>query len=240
MTFTWQAGRQLANLQKGSTGVSYTYNSDGTRLTKTVNGVQTSYTWDGSQLVSQTTTGGDTLYFTYHGSSRVSLEYKGNTYYYLYNLQGDVVGLVDSNGNSVVSYTYDAWGNPESTAGSMASTLGAANPFRYRGYYYDTESGLYLVGTRYYDPVVGRWINVDSIISGIGESVSGYNLFAYCFKNPVNMIDETGNWPSWNDVGNFFKDVGNGIKKFFTSASKSAEAELSVGVGVGLSKFIKI
>ena len=96
MTFTWQAGRQLATLQKGTTGVSYTYGSDGTRLTKTVNGVKTSYTWDGAQLVSQTTTGGDTLYFTYHGNSRVAVEYKGNTYYYIYNLQGDVVGLVIS------------------------------------------------------------------------------------------------------------------------------------------------
>ena len=71
--------------------------------TKTVNGVKTSYTWDGAQLVSQTTTGGDTLYFIYHGDSRVAVEYKGNTYYYIYNLQGDVVGLVNSSGTSVVS-----------------------------------------------------------------------------------------------------------------------------------------
>ena len=191
MTFTWQAGRQLASLQKGSTGISYTYSSDGTRLTKTVNGVKTSYTWDGAQLVSQTTTGGDTLYFIYHGNSRVAVEYKGNTYYYIYNLQGDVVGLVNSSGTSVVSYTYDAWGNPESTTGSMASTLGAANPFRYRSYYFDTESGLYYLMSRYYDPVVGRFLNADSAIS-TGQGPIGDNMFAYCLNNPVNMIDPGG------------------------------------------------
>ena len=191
MTFTWQAGRQLATLQKGTTGVNYTYGSDGTRLTKTVNGVKTSYTWDGAQLVSQTTTGGDTLYFTYHGNSRVAVEYKGNTYYYIYNLQGDVVGLVNSSGTSVVSYTYDAWGNPESITGSMASTLGAANPFRYRGYYYDTESGLYYLMSRYYDPVVGRFLNADGILAANGDLLS-FNLFTYCSNNPTNLADPAG------------------------------------------------
>ena len=183
----------LHSLQKYFTGVSYTYSSDGTRLTKTVNGVKTSYTWDGAQLVSQKT-GNEAIYFLYHSSSRVGLEYKGNTYYYIYNLQGDVVGLVNSNGTTVVSYTYDAWGNPESITGSMASTLGAANPFRYRSYYFDTESGLYYLMSRYYDPVVGRFLNADEVIVGPG-SVQGTNLFQYCFNNPIFNCDNNGNWP---------------------------------------------
>ena len=209
MTFTWQAGRQLATLQKGTTGVSYTYGSDGTRLTKTVNGVKTSYTWDGAQLVSQTTTGGDTLYFTYHGNSRVAVEYKGNTYYYIYNLQGDVVGLVNSSGTSVVSYTYDAWGNPESITGSMASTLGVDNPFRYRSYYFDTESGLYYLMSRYYDPVVGRFLNADGAI-GANLDMTSDNLFIYCGNNPINRFDISGgSWLSdaWNDVKNKASEV---------------------------------
>ena len=181
----------ICHLQIITTGVSYTYGSDGTRLTKTVNGVKTSYTWDGAQLVSQKTTGGDTLYFTYHGDSRVAVEYKGNTYYYIYNLQGDVVGLVNSNGTSVVSYTYDAWGNPESTTGSMASTLGVDNPFRYRSYYFDTESGLYYLMSRYYDPVVGRFLNADGLIS-TGQGSLGYNMFAYCNNNPTIYKDSSG------------------------------------------------
>ena len=156
-----------------------------------MNGVKTSYTWDGAQLVSQNTTGGDTLYFIYHGNSRVAVEYKGNTYYYIYNLQGDVVGLVNSSGTSVVSYTYDAWGNPESITGSMASTLGAANPFRYRSYYFDTESGLYYLMSRYYDPVVGRFLNADGILAANGDLLS-FNLFTYCSNNPTNLADPAG------------------------------------------------
>ena len=189
-------------------GVSYTYSSDGTRLTKTVNGVKTSYTWDGAQLVSQTTTGGDTLYFIYHGDSRVAVEYKGNTYYYIYNLQGDVVGLVKSSGTSVVSYTYDAWGNPESISGSMASTLGAANPFRYRSYYFDTESGLYYLMSRYYDPVVGRFLNADYAL-GVNQDSATYNLYVYCGNNPITRMDIKGLF--WEEIGDFFTSVGNGI-----------------------------
>ena len=229
-------------------GVSYTYSSDGTRLTKTVNGVKTSYTWDGAQLVSQTTTGGDTLYFLYHGSSRVGLEYKGNTYYYIYNLQGDVVGLVNSSGTSVVSYTYDAWGNPESISGSMASTLGAANPFRYRGYYYDTESGLYYLMSRYYDPVVGRFLNADGEISGDGDSTQGHNLFVYCFNNPINMCDSTGHWPKWlsgalNVVGGVIQAAAGSVLIAAAPVSGGASAilgsalfingSLTVAAGVG-------
>lgn len=76
----------------------------------------------------------------------------------------------------------------------MASTLGVDNPFRYRGYYYDAESGLYYLQTRYYDPATGRFINADGQISGVGGDIRGYNLFAYCFNNPINMIDPSGNW----------------------------------------------
>ena len=74
------------------------------------------------------------------------------------------------------------------------------NPLRYRGYYYDSETGFYYVSSRYYDPEIGRWINADSVIAGVGGSVQGYNLFAYCFNNPVNMSDPTGNWPKLSTI----------------------------------------
>ena len=82
----------------------------------------------------------------------MSVTYDGAEYFYLKNAQGDVTGLVNSSGTQVVAYTYDAWGNPLSTTGTMADTLGKLNPFRYRGYVYDTETGFYYVSTRYYDP----------------------------------------------------------------------------------------
>ena len=97
----------------------------------------------------------------------------------------------------VVAYTYDAWGNPLTTTGTMADTLGNLNPFRYRGYVYDTETGLYYLQSRYYNPETGRFINADGELADIGESVKGYNLFAYCQNNPVTMSDSEGNWPKW-------------------------------------------
>ncbi len=96
----------------------------------------------------------------------------------------------------MVEYGYDAWGNLLFASGSMAGTLGADNPFRYRGYYYDDETELYYLNSRYYSPEWGRFINADSVISDVG-AIQGYNLFAYCFNNPINMADETGDWPSW-------------------------------------------
>ena len=186
-TFTWDKGRQLSSLQKGSTGVNYSYNADGLRTGKTVNGVKTEYAWDGSRLMAQRT-GGNVTQFLYDANGLFGMVYLGGTYYYQYNGQGDVIGLVDYQGNQVVTYTYDAWGNPVSIGGTQAASAGAANPFRYRGYYYDGESGLYYLQSRYYDPVVGRFINQDSILGGNGE----YNLYVYCGSNPINRVDPSG------------------------------------------------
>ena len=190
LNLTWEAGRRLSTLQKGETSVSYTYNAEGTRIGKTVNGRTKNYLWDGGKLLSQTL-GSDTQVFLYHGDSRVALEFMGQLYYYVYNLQGDVVGLVDKTGTTMVTYKYDVWGKPESTTGPMATTLGVANPFRYRGYYYDTESGFYYLQSRYYDPEVGRFLNADGIL-GANQDILSYNLYAYCSNNPVNLSDPTG------------------------------------------------
>ena len=121
----------------------------------------------------------------------MALEFMGQLYYYVYNLQGDVVGLVDKTGTTMVTYKYDVWGKPESTTGPMATTLGVANPFRYRGYYYDTESGFYYLQSRYYDPEVGRFLNADGYVS-TGQGIPGYNMFAYCNNNPIMYSDSNG------------------------------------------------
>ena len=129
----------------------------------------------------------------------VSYRPEGSTatkfYYYVQNLQGDVIALVDSaNGNTVVTYTYDAWGNVLSVGGSMAETLGKLNPFRYRGYVYDNETKLYYLQSRYYDPEIGRFINADAFAS-TGQGILGNNMFAYCNNNPVNYKDPNGQEP---------------------------------------------
>ena len=102
-------------------------------------------------------------------------------------------------GQTVVSYEYDPWGNILAVTGTLASTLGADNPFRYRGYYYDTESCFYYLNSRYYDAKVCRFVNADEpeIIDGANEHILENNLYAYCFNNPVNLTDDSGYWPSW-------------------------------------------
>ena len=117
----------------------------------------------------------------------------GTEYFYLKNAQGDVTGLVDSSGTQVVAYTYDAWGNILSTTGSMADSLGYTNPFRYRGYFYDTETGLYYLQSRYYNPETGRFINADGYVS-TGQGILGGNMFTYALNNPLLYSDHSGNF----------------------------------------------
>ena len=109
------------------------------------------------------------------------------TYYYVLNLQGDVVKLVDVSGAEVASYEYDAWGNVLSQSGSMAGV----NPLRFRGYYHDSETGFYYLQSRYYDPVYHRFINADSYGS-TGQGFVGTNMFAYCNNNPAIFVDNGG------------------------------------------------
>ena len=119
------------------------------------------------------------------------MTYSSTKYFYLKNAQGDILGLVDASGNQVVAYTYDAWGKLLSTTGSLASSLGKANPFRYRGYVYDEKTGLYYLQSRYYNPAMGRFINADGEVGKKGDIV-GHNLFAYCINNPMNRTDASG------------------------------------------------
>ena len=120
-------------------------------------------------------------------------------YYLVENLQGDVTQIRSIYGTVLVEYAYDAWGNVLDISGTYASTLGQNNPIRYRGYYYDSETSLYYLNSRYYDPANRRFINADDpeIIDGGNDHILENNLFAYCFNNPVNMTDDTGYLPKW-------------------------------------------
>ena len=187
----WTKGRQLAALSDTETTMSFKYDCNGIRTKKTVNGVETKYTYVGSMLVSQKT-GNEVINFAYTaGGAPYGFTYNGQSYFYLLNLQGDVIGIYDGNGNVVVEYTYDSWGKLISVTGSLASTIGIKNPLRYRGYYYDTETSLYYLQSRYYDPETCRFINADSLLVA-GDYLQGTNLFAYCLNNPVVYFDHTG------------------------------------------------
>ena len=161
--FTWQYGRRLSSISHNGDSISYTYDPDGIRTSKTVNGTTTKYHVMNGTLLGQTK-GSDTIVFLYdEKANRYGFDYNGTKYYYIFNVQGDVIGILNQAGQKIVSYTYDPWGKVLSVDGSEASTIGQINPIRYRGYYYDTETGFYYLQSRYYDPTVRRFLNADAL-----------------------------------------------------------------------------
>ncbi len=193
-------GRQLTSYN----GISYSYDADGIRASKTVGNTKTEYYYVGGMIRYQQTLNTETgevtdgLFFYYDSYNHLTAirhatsEFT-NYYYVTTNMQGDVLGIYTSGGDLITAYDYDAWGNCTETHYITQYNIGTINPIRYRGYYYDIETGLYYVSSRYYDPEIGRWINTDALVDQ--SSVLGYNLFAYCRNNPVNMTDTTGNLP---------------------------------------------
>ena len=248
-SYSWQHGRQLKQMSRpdasGDTEmIRFRYDSGGHRIGKD-SGVyhisysggeivyagettRTSYSYLGDTLTQiniSAPTGNSSLHFTYDELGPMSVTYDGAEYFYLKNAQGDVTGLVNSSGTQVVAYTYDAWGNPLTTTGTMAGTLGEFNPFRYRGYVYDTETGLYYLQSRYYNPETGRFINADNAIASVSGDIRGYNLFCYCMNNPVNMSDRSGHWPQW--IKNAARKVVNAVKKTVAAIVNTVKSAVS-------------
>ena len=187
-TFTWTQGRKLATAKVGNTNISYTYDMAGVRSSKTVGSTTYKYTTL-SGLVTRQTGGNATIDFVYDESNQpLAMKYNGKVYYYVLNAQGDVVRIVDGSRNVVASYSYDPWGKLLSSSGTLADI----NPLRYRGYYYDAETGFYYLQSRYYDPEIGRFINADSYASTDATGLLSTNMFAYCENDPVNKSDPDG------------------------------------------------
>ena len=228
---SWQGGRQLASMQKDGTARSFSYNDAGLRTEKTVNGSTRRYIWNSSQLMADVGAA-DAFYFHYSsGGELIGYTYKtaeAETECILVkNQQGDVERVISADGTVLAAYTYDAWGNVLTSEGSLATS----NPIRYRGYYFDTETSLYYVSSRYYDPEIGRFINSDDIdYLGADGSPLSYNLFAYCMNNPVNRFDVNGNWsmPNWLKVTVGAVALAGAIA--LTVATGGGAAAVAVGV----------
>jgi len=212
-TLYWTRGRLL---DAYGNKACYTYNSAGIRVEKCVNGVPTKYVVVGSTIISETTNGVATVYY-YSADGVIGFNRGGVDYFYRKNIQGDIIAILDDSGNVIAKYVYDAWGNHKifdannnlifDSANPTTSThIACINPYRYRGYYFDIETGLYYLQSRYYDPQVGRFLNADSIDYLAPENIQGLNLYSYCQNNPVMYVDLNGHdWSSfWNSIGAWF------------------------------------
>ena len=246
-SFTWQ-GRSLVGAVKGTNIMSFTYDDNGLRTSKTVNGVTTEYYWNGNLLVAEKTPY-NLIVYNYDATGRpIGMAYRENGYtqyqwdvfWFDLNVFGDVVAVYDNNGTKLLTYTYDPWGYGEvGYVNGGEFSQAKRNRIAYRGYYYDSDLDLYYLQSRYYDPSTKRFISPDTIMSGANGSLQGFNLYVYCFNNPINMTDSQGNWPKWLET---VIDVGLYIVSAVVSIVVAVEVTKitynpALGVAIGLTTF---
>ncbi len=262
MSFTWN-GRQMATANLNGTAVTYKYDADGLRNYKKVGNTVHEYEYVGGQLVYEKR-GDLKFYYRYNAMGelasikRIDANGTETSVYVITNTRGDIEELRLASGTMVARYVYDTWGNTigilddEGDPITDTSSIAVQNPFRYRGYYYDAESGIYYLQSRYYDPVTGRFVNADDVatINDNLLSVSDKNLYAYCGNNPVIKGDDGGEWAhivigavisgvfelgsQLLDNGGNFKDV-NWKRVGIATAVGGITAGCSFGIGVAVS-----
>ena len=209
-TFTWEQGRRLNSASKsGGAATYYTYDANGIRTSKTVSGMQHTYYLNGSQIVAEEFDGNLFVYMYDADGSPIGMQYRNTSYadgafdvyWYEKNLQGDIVAIYNSTGVKVTTYSYDAWGNATiSYPNNGLCTATLYNPFRYRGYYRDLDTGFYYLNSRYYDPATCRFLTMDDpgVLLATPTGLTDKNLFAYCDNNPVARVDNGGQF--WDTV----------------------------------------
>lgn len=234
MTMTW-TGRQLTTLTQNGKQNTYKYDVDGLRLEKTAGGVTTQYQYVNGQLLGEKRSNGVVLRYTYDALGALSgIQYKnaaGVTTNYIVRctLSGDVDQIYDTKGNLLARYIYDTWGNTLSVTDASGKAItdllhiASINPIRYRGYYFDAETGLYYLQSRYYDTVTKRYINPDGYVF-TGQDMQSGNMFAYCGNQPVNRFDNTGSM--WLDAAGGGGDGSNSNKAAHERIRKETIAKM--------------
>ena len=194
MQMEWEKGHQLKHITGAGLDMYCMYNDSGKRIRKTVNGVTTDFYLDGSAILMQTSSDGSRIDFFYDDKGNVfAMKYQNEMYFYRKNLFGDILGILDSHGTELVKYEYNSWGKLLNLTDYSSNGLGRRNPFRFKGYYYDEELGMYYLNSRYYDPEVGRFISPDTTdILEVQDDLYDKNLYAYCDNNSVMRIDSSG------------------------------------------------
>ena len=198
----------------GQSDYRFAYNADGIRTSKTIGGQEHRYLLNGSQIVAEEFGIYCLVYLYDENGAPIGMQYRTQSmavgefqdYFFEKNLQGDIVAIYNAAGKKIGTYTYDAWGNFTFSTASDATTVKKRivrtyNHFRYRGYYYDTETGLYYLQSRYCNPQWGRFLNADGHVNANGDLI-GFNMYAYCGNNPVNRVDSTGQF--WKELWDAF------------------------------------
>ena len=228
-TLIWTNGRELKQIIDTNKTINYKYNKDSIRTKKQVNNIITNYYLEGTDIVFEETNNNVIYYIRDTNNNLIGLKYNNNTYYYIKNAQDDIIGIMNSNYEKIAEYTYDAWGNILSIKDQNGNTItdetniAIINPYRYRSYYYDKETNLYYLKSRYYNPVWGRFINADTII-GANQDIESQNLYTYCSNNPIINTDESGK--------GFLKNLWNGLVK--------GAKQIANYISKGLSKLVSI
>ena len=243
-TFNWTQGRKLASGTLNGNSFQYSYDGNGMRYKKVADGETTEYYYSGTQLLAEYNKNTwEMKYYFYDQTGVAGMIYEGRFggiryYYFDKNTLGDVIAIRDDSGEVVAEYFYDAWGNILEERDPYNSGIASANPFRYRGYYYDSETGFYYLQTRYYDPEIGRFINADDYeLVGTLASVPGQlNMYAYCGNNPVMGYDPYGTWDwatFWQGIGMIVTSI-TAIALAVTTFGAATPLAMSIVAGVTL------
>lgn len=211
----WINGRELNSYIDDNNSIFYKYNHDGLRISKTVNSIETKYYLEGNNIVYEITNNNNLYYIRDLDNDLVGFLYNNTIYFYIKNMQDDIIGILDGNYNIVAKYSYDSWGNILSITdndgndvSNNASHIANINPFRYRSYYYDKETKLYYLNSRYYNPLWGRFLNPDTLLNA-NQDILSYNLYLYCSNNPIVNTDSHGK----GILSSIVKKVKKAVKK---------------------------
>ena len=217
---TWKNGKELATYDNGINNIHYKYNSEGIRTEKNVDNISTKYYLEGNKIIFEKRNN-DMIYYIYNNDDLLGFKYCGHIYYFHKNIFDDVIGIFDENYTEIVKYEYDSWGKIINITDNSNINLSSVNPFKYRSYYYDEETKLYYLNSRYYNPEWGRFINCDDNL-GSSEIIRSNNLFIYAYNNPITFIDDSGSWPKW---------VKKAVKAVAVVATVATVATVAVATG---------
>lgn len=238
--FSWINGNELASYTDNDNEIYYQYDIDGNRISKTVNGVKTTYYTDDENVIYEVGNNKVIYYLRDENGELIGFEYNGTLYYYEKDLNDSIIGIYNTEGIEIAKYNYDSWGKTidilDSNNNDISSNLNHIaniNPYRFKSYYYDVETKLYYLGTRYYNPEWKRFISPDSLdsLDDSQDSISQYNLFVYCQNNPVNNYDSNGQkpLPRWAKIA-----IGAGIIAGLAIATACTGGTAGVILGAAL------